>query len=243
MPGSGLAPCGPRHGPRKGRSLARQLALPFEVRPAFGRSAFIVAPPNESAVHFIDRWPEWPVRAAALHGPAGCGKTHLTEVFRAVSGAERIAASALTPGWVAALAADAAAIVEDIDRSPPSRARDEALMMVFERSSGTLLLTGRTRPETWPVVLGDVSSRYAALLGFAMWAPDDALLAALARKLFADRQMAVSDAVVTRMLTALERTPAAVSAFVSEVDRASLAARRPVSARLVSELLDARGRS
>jgi chromosomal replication initiation ATPase DnaA len=71
-----------------------------------------------------------------------------------------------------------------------------------------------------------------------MWAPDDALLTALARKLFADRQLQVPDSVISRMLLKLERTPASVAGFVGELDRKSLAERRPVTERLVVALLD-----
>jgi chromosomal replication initiation ATPase DnaA len=59
----------------------------------------------------------------------------------------------------------------------------------------------------------------------------------LARKLFADRQLSVPDAVVTQMIRALERSPAAVRDFVARTDVAALAAKRPVTLGLIRELL------
>src|ERR1700733_11961573 len=60
-----------------------QLPLDLGFRPALGRADFLIAPCNEAAVAWIDRWPEWPAPALALWGPAGSGKTHLLEGGRA----------------------------------------------------------------------------------------------------------------------------------------------------------------
>lgn len=216
--------------------MARQLALPLEMRAAQGRSDFIVAPCNETAVRFIDRWPDWP-GPAALYGPQGCGKSHLVAAWLAASKGECVPAAQLTRG---ALPAVAAVAIEDVDAAP-SEERDRALLALFERPSGTLLLTGSRAPAEWPTAIADLQSRFAALLAFPMWAPDDALLGGLARKLFADRQLEVPNAVIARMLAALERTPGAVSDFVARADRKALSERRKVTERLVLELLDEEG--
>ncbi|MEE8443775.1 MAG: DNA replication protein, partial [Alphaproteobacteria bacterium] len=74
-----------------------QLPLDLGHRPAMGAADFLVAPCNRDVVAWLDRWPDWPGPALAIHGPAGCGKTHLTHVWRAMSGAvtlERAAPSA-----------------------------------------------------------------------------------------------------------------------------------------------------
>ena len=83
----------------------------------------------------------------------------------------------------------------------------------------------------------DLESRYRSLLAFALWQPDDALLEALARKLFADRQLNAPDAVIAEMLNSLERAPGAVRDFVARADAKALAERRPVNLALVRDLL------
>ena len=63
--------------------------------------------------------------------------------------------------------------------------------------------TRRRRPltdaGTMTVELVLLTPLLFALLAFPLWAPDDELLAAIARKLFNDRQLAVPDAVIERM--------------------------------------------
>lgn len=219
--------------------MASQLPLPLESRPALGREDFIVSPANAAAVGFIDSWPGWPAGIAALHGPSGSGKSHLVAVWREKSGAERVACSELCGDEIAALDPNRPLAIEDVDGAPPSAERDEALFALLERiqMGSQILLTGREPPETWPAVLPDLSSRFTATLAFPLWQPDDALLEALARKLFTDRQLEVSDAVIMRMVRSLERSPAAIRDFVAEADARAMAEKRPVGLALIRALL------
>jgi chromosomal replication initiation ATPase DnaA len=70
--------------------------------------------------------------------------------------------------------------------------------------------------------------------------PDEALLATIARKLFADRQLLVPDAAIAQMLRLLERSPRAIREFIAKVDAVALAEGRPVNLPLVRALLAAR---
>ena len=216
-----------------------QLVLPFGVEPAKGRDAFIVAPCNEQAFRFVESWPDWPARAAALHGPAGSGKSHLLSVWQARSKAMIVAA----PGIDATVIESADAIgVEGMDDTGGDlEARDRALMSLFERRSGTLLLTGRSAPSQWPVALADLRSRFDSLIAFALRMPDDALLAGLVRKYFTDRQLEAGDAIVRRIVTHVERTPEAIAAFIARADAKAMAEKRAVTDRLVTELIEEEG--
>lgn len=213
--------------------MPEQLVLPFEVREARGRADFIVAPCNETAVRFIDRWPDWPVSAAAIYGPRGSGKSHLVQVWLAQSNAARLQGAALGSAPAGPLA------IEQIDATV-SAERDHVLMALLD-DKRSLLLTGESHPAEWRVAVPDLASRLAALPAFPLWAPDDDLLRDIARKLFADRQLQVADAVVARMLTRLPRTPDAIRDFVARLDRFTLAERRTISDRAVNELLDREG--
>jgi len=212
--------------------LPSQLPLPLSSAPALGRADFIVAPANAQAVAFIDSWPNWPAPAAALYGPSGSGKTHLVHAWAEASGARVIEAAALTLGE--AFASGSALAVENVDAGGV----DERALFALFQHQGPLLLTGREPPSAWKTSLPDLASRFASLLAFPVWRPDDALLTALARKLFADRQLAVPDPVIARILRSIERSPAAVRDFIARADAEALAQRRPVTLALVREILD-----
>jgi len=204
-----------------------QLVLPLETRSATGRADFIVAPGNASAVAFIDAFPNWSAPAAVLYGPPASGKSHLAAVWAQKSGAAVIEASALE-----ANIPDGALVVENV---APGVA-EAPLFALIERGA-PLLLTAQTAPADWPVVLPDLVSRTRALLGFALWAPDDTLLMGLAVKLFADRQLAVPESVVSHMIASLERSPGAIRDFIARADAVALAEKRPINLSLIKGLL------
>lgn len=213
-----------------------QLPLPLPTRCSFSRADLIVAPANRQAVLFIDSWPDWPACIAALYGPPGCGKTHLASIWQERAGGQILAAAefvrhVLQPGE--------ACVVEDVDSAEASPARDAALFAALE-SGGWILLTGRTPPATWACTLPDLASRFSSLTALELRAPDETVLAALARKLFSDRQLFVPDTIIAGILRRLDRSPAAIRDFVGELDTAALASGRPVSLALVRDLIAVR---
>lgn len=213
-----------------------QLIFPFEVRSASGREDFLVSPSNEYAVALIDRWPDWPTNQTALYGPSGSGKSHLVQIWQAKANAVVLKASALTRNIVDSTDSTPLA-VEDVDSAPATPQRDQLLFTLLNKSDRPLLLTGHVPPADWPVTLADLASRFRALPAFALWAPDDTLLAGIARKLFTDRQLEVPDTAIMRMIRSLERSPAAIRDFVARADAAALAQHRPINAALIRELL------
>jgi chromosomal replication initiation ATPase DnaA len=223
--------------------LPSQIPLPLEPKTIFTRENFIVSAANADAAAFIESWPSWTVSAAALYGPAGSGKTHFVEVWKMQSGAQSLAAAALSGSAFTRLDRARPVAIEDVDDSVPNPARDAALFHLIDSATlaHPLVLTGHAPPSHWPVTMPDLASRFAALVAFSISAPDDALLAQLAEKLFAERQLSVPQAVVSQMLKALERSPAAVRDFVDRLDERALAEKRPVTAALVRELLAEQG--
>lgn len=204
-----------------------QLVLPLETRSAQGRADFLVASGNERAVAFIDSFPNWPAPAAVLHGPPASGKSHLAAVWAQRADAVIIEAASLESNIP-----DGPLVVENIVADTPQ----PPLFALLERGA-PLLLTSLTPPAQWTFTLPDLVSRSRALLGFALWAPDDALLMGLAVKLFADRQLIVPEAVIGHMIASLERSPGAIRDFVGRADALALAEKKPVNLSLIKSLL------
>ncbi|HEY5346764.1 MAG TPA: hypothetical protein VIJ72_01120 [Rhizomicrobium sp.] len=212
--------------------MVSQLILPLESRAALGRADFLPAPGNEQALAYIDSYPRWAAPAVALYGPTASGKTHLAHVWAAAANAAMVEAAHLNHDWVAGW--NGSAVVEDIDSATGEH--EAALFALMDRGT-PLLLTGQSPPANWPVRLPDLASRFRALLGFGLWAPDDALLGALAAKLFSDLQLTVPEAVIQRMVQSLERSPAAIRDFVERANFRAMAEKRPVNLGLIRDLL------
>ncbi|MCA0201503.1 MAG: hypothetical protein LCH56_11800 [Proteobacteria bacterium] len=215
---------------------AIQLALDLGHRPAFGREDFLVAPGNQDAVEWIDRWPDWPGHVLALFGPAGCGKSHLAQVFALRAQAVAIAAPDLTTDSVGALLGRYKAfLVEEGDACD-----ERALFHLFNgvrESKGTLLLTGREPPARWPTELPDLKSRLSSIPAVPIAPPDDAMMEAVLVKLFSDRQLGVAPDVIAYVLRRIDRSFAAARHLVAIADKESLAGKRPITIPLVKRLI------
>lgn len=219
--------------------MAEQLTFRLPARPALGRGDFFVSPANAAAVDLVSRDDAWPMGKLALAGPAGAGKTHLVHVWATETGATVISAADLPGVDIPALAAAARVAVEDMDRAG-SAAAEEALFHLHNllARDGRLLVTGRTPPAHWPIALPDLRSRLAATATAELAPPDDALLAAVLVKLFADRQIAVAPPVVAYLVPRIDRSFAAAHAIVDRLDQAALSEGRPVTRALAQRLLD-----
>ena len=209
--------------------MPSQLILPIEPASRMTRDDFIVVAGNRHALAFLDGWPDWPMPAAALYGPGASGKTHLARIWAERADAILIDARELRAPIIGA------AVVENCD-SVPDNGHESALFAMLERRT-PLLLTGRAAPSGWPAALPDLASRFRALVGFELGGADEALLLALAVKLFADRQVQVPEAVVTELVQQLERSPAALRDFIARADATALSLQKPINIQLIRGLM------
>lgn len=200
-----------------------------------GREDFLVAPSNADAVRWLDLWPEWPGSGLVVHGPAGCGKSHLASVWRERSGAEVLSAGDVTAAQSGS--APPAMIVEDVDRGIDEPALLHLYNTVMERK-GYVLLTAKSGPSQWDLSLADLRSRVSALPSVAVAPPDDQLLAAVLVKLFADRQLAVGEDVIWYLVARMERSFAVARSLVADLDKAALSEKRRITIPLIKGHLD-----
>ena len=213
-----------------------QLALDLGHRPALNREDFLVAPCNEAAVAWIDRWPDWPAPALALSGPARAGKSHLARIWQAKAGARALPPEALVSDRLPELLGNARAAL--VDRA--DTAAEEPLLHLYNllaERGGHLLIVAREPPSRWAIKLADLRSRLVASPTVAVALPDEDLLGALLVKLFSDRQLSVAREVLAYLVLHLERSFAAADAAVTALDRAALAERRKITVPLARRIL------
>ena len=219
--------------------MAAQLTLHFGHRVAMSAEDFLVSDCNAEAVAWLDRWPDWPAPAVVIHGPAGCGKTHLVQVWRASSGGPVVPArliGRLDP--VTLLGGRPHCAIEGADAGIDELGLLHLYNLLAEQR-GSMLLTAEAPPARWPVRLPDLRSRLLTAPTAGVGRPDDALVAAVIAKLFADRQIQVRQDVLDFFMRRQERSFAAARAFVAALDEASLARSRPITAALARELFAA----
>src|SRR5712672_2982421 len=135
-----------------------QLPLDLRSRPSFARSDFLSSDRNIAAVEQIDQWPDWPLAALVLHGPAGCGKTHLAHLWCERASANLIAGETLTPATLPRLLEEGQCriAIDDAERASERALLDLYNLCVDRR--GGLLITLRQLPGLSEIVLGALRS-------------------------------------------------------------------------------------
>jgi chromosomal replication initiation ATPase DnaA len=224
-------------------TMPQQLPIDYRAAPSFEAAAFVVSTSNAAAFRLLGAWPRWPQPVVVLHGPAGSGKSHLAAIWQAKAEARAIALGDLGVDQVPSLLGDARAVlIEDAAAIAGVPEREQALLHLYNlvlARAGTLLLTAAEPPSLWPIALADLASRLRAGLPVRIDQPDDALLGAVLRKHFADRQLSVGDDVVGAALLRMERSFHAARALAAALDYASLAQKRPITSALLREVLAA----
>ncbi len=215
--------------------MTGQLTFDLGGTEALTRDDFFVSPANALALQTVEGWKDWPGRKLLLIGPEGSGKTHLAQIWATLAGATVINGANLASADLGALAG-ARVVVEDADHIGAAEA---ALFHLHNlvTESGALLLTAATPPRDWGLGLADLASRLQAAPIARLEAPDDALLAAVLVKLFADRQIAVPTNLIPYLVSHMPRSIGAARGLVAALDARALALGRPVTRTLAAEML------
>ena len=205
-----------------------QLPLSFEAKRSYAREDFVPGDSNEAALALIDAWPDWSARVRAIWGPKGSGKTHLARIWQVRAVATPIEARALNGELVARLDAGGAFLIDGADEVRDGKAFFHLLNFV-QQSRGWLLMTGIEAPPRWPTDVPDLHSRLTAVEGAETQMPDDALLARVLLKLFADRQLKLPEALIGFLVPRLQRSFAEAERIVALIDGLALQQKRNIS--------------
>ncbi|HEY4473320.1 MAG TPA: hypothetical protein VGN21_19260 [Stellaceae bacterium] len=214
----------------------RQLVIDLPPRPAHGRADFLVSECNRAALERIERWPDWSGGRLVLYGPQGSGKSHLARLWCAQSGARYVAGRDLASELpLADGALPPAMVVDDAEA-----ASERALLHLYNScaEAGTaLLVVNRNAPAAWPIDLPDLASRLRAMPAVGIDMPDDALLAAVLVKHFADRQLRIAPSVIGYLVPRMERSFAMAASLAARLDELGLAGGRSIGLALARQAL------
>ena len=216
----------------------RQIPLTLAISPSYKRDNFIIGPANERAMQWLNLWPEWPLpyRVLNIFGASGCGKTHISYVFEALSGARRLSGLKDIKGIMGA--DDRHFIMDDFELEA---AYDlEALFHFFNHLGsigGTALLLSQQSAAQMDCPLNDLRSRLRVATCQEITAPDDDFLAQVLQSMFADRQCSAPENVISYMITHMPRNFTSAYHLVAAIDTAALAAKKPVTLGLVKEVI------
>lgn len=216
----------------------RQLPLELGHVAAASRDDLVVGRSNAAAVELVDRWPDWPGPVVVVAGPAGSGKSHLASIWADRAGAVRLSGADLSAARAPDLG-ETPVLIDDADAMPIDEQALFHLINSVRAHDSHLLMTARRFPLAWGVTLPDLASRLRTATTVEIHEPDDALLAAVVTKLFADRQVEVEARVVQFIVRRIERSLDTAIALVERLDRTALERRSRITRALAAEIIAA----
>ncbi|MGH7103463.1 MAG: chromosomal replication initiator DnaA [Acetobacteraceae bacterium] len=209
-----------------------QLALPFTETEEYSEADFLDDPANREAQAWLARPLDWPGGRLCLWGESGVGKSHLLHLWARHTGALIQRGRTLSEAIAPPLGAIA---LDDADLAPEDRLLH---LLNSAREAGlSLLMAAPAAPARWPVSLPDLASRLAATAAVSVGPPADALREVLFARLLSARQLVLAPPLIAWLLTRLPRHPAALAEAAARLDRAGLAAGRPLSRQLAASAL------
>ena len=220
---------------------AQQIPLDLGARSAFSSTDFHIGESNAAAVGWLDRWPQWPAPVLVLQGLPASGKSHLAAVWK-----DRAKASTIKPEELVEASAEElfnrgdALILDGLDPWLGDIAAETTLFHLYnmlKEEQKTMMITMRMPPSQAGFLIPDLASRFRAAPCVAIHPPDDMLLASVLMKLFSDRQLSVSNDVISYLLPRMERSFAAARDVVECADKMALSEKRGISVPLMRKVL------
>ncbi len=209
-----------------------QAAFRFRETTDYFRENFLVSDCNMEAFSWVDKWPDWPSHCLLIYGQAGCGKTHLSHIWREKAGADFIALSDIPQQSAGNY------IIEDIENLSPDY--EEKLFHLYNQTKeegNFLLLTAKNPANRLGLGLPDLISRLNSVPNIAVGQPDDNLLAAVITKHFTDRQLRVKQDVIAYLISRIERSFTAAKDIVDKIDKYAMENRREITIPMVREFM------
>ncbi|WP_375613079.1 DnaA regulatory inactivator HdaA [Bartonella sp. AP153HLJHH] len=221
-----------------------QLSLNFPYDPIFQFEDLVVTESNRMAFQLIDHWPNWSLPIAVLVGKEGSGKTHFSNIWLQKADAFRIQHNEIDQAITMA-SLGRSFLIEDIDAGEINEIELFHLINSIKQANldarqSTLLMTARTLPSAWNLMLNDLKSRLNSVMFVEINQPDDALLTAVAFKLFSDRQLIVHPDTVYYLVSRCERSLFSLKRVIDSVDQLALQRKRKITRSVIAEVLNRR---
>ena len=181
-----------------------------------------------------------------IHGPAGCGKSHLlhaccrqwmTSTLAPVY--VPVGLDSIGPEMVSELDPHGMVCVDDVERISGNLAWEEALLGLYERlqqAGGCLLVAGRYPPGPAGFALADLATRLASGGVWGLHPLDETQLSQAIRLRARLRGLDMPDAVSAYLMRRVRRDPVTLFALLDQIDGEAFIQQRRLTVPFIREM-------
>ena len=228
----------------KTKTFNYQLALPLTLKTLKNRENFLVSECNQSAVKLIDNIDSWKnskrinsIPAILIHGPPGCGKTHISSIFEQQNSC--ITLSSITTKDIR-LAEKGNNFI--IDNFFPGKSFSPEIVMHFLNevtyNSGSVLFLSRFSAFDMQWELDDLNSRLRSIVSCEIKSPDEMLLYSFLAKYADDKKLILTDKQCIYIIERVERSFETIIKIIDNLDRVSLEIKKKLTFDNIQDVID-----
>ena len=228
----------------KTKTFNYQLALPLTLKTLKNRENFLVSECNQSAVKLIDNIDSWKnskrinsIPAILIHGPPGCGKTHISSIFEQQNSC--ITLSSIITKDIR-LAEKGNNFI--IDNFFPGTSFSPEIVMHFLNevtyNSGSVLFLSRFSAFDMQWELDDLNSRLRSIMSCEIKLPDEILLYSFLAKYADDKKLILTDKQCIYIIERVERSFETIIKIIDNLDRVSLEIKKKLTFDNIQDVID-----
>jgi len=218
--------------------MNKQLLFEFNSNKSYLSQDYIVSGCNKDAYNMIKSWPLWGKQAYAnifyIYGSKSCGKTHLCSIWGEKSHSHLLS---LEHDIMEQLANHENFVIEDIEQYLIDEEKILHIFNLIIEMKKYLLITSNQHPSKLNISLADLRSRFNAINAIIIENPDDELLKIMISKLFAERQLRISQDIVKYIINHSNRSLEHICHIIQKLDDISLSSRKHITVKMIKDLL------
>ena len=228
----------------KPKTFNYQLALPLTLKTLKNRDNFIISECNQSAVKLIDNIDLWKnskrinsIPAILIHGPPGCGKTHISSIFEQQNNC--ITLSSIITKDIRLAEKGNNFIIDNF--SPGISFTPEIVMHFLNEvtyNSGSVLFLSRLSAFDMEWKLDDLNSRLRSIMSCEIKLPDEILLYSFLVKYADDKKLILTDKQCIYIIERIERSFETIIKIIDNLDRISLEIKRKLTFDNLQDVID-----
>ena len=214
----------------------KQLIFKFPFKTNYFEEDFYVSTNNFEAYKLIETWPKWSSRFINIFGPAGCGKTHLANIFYKKINSFFINASNLNNDSLSAIKSKECLIIDEFQNN----IEEKLFYSVLNQThlSNQYIIINSLKPiQTFEVKLNDLKSRFSSFVNIGIDLPTDELIKVIISKNFSDKQVKIDSNLLEYILKNIDRSYESIFNLIEKLDNFSLSTGKSINSNLIKKAL------
>ena len=217
-------------------SELNQLLLNLNQKQNFNYNDFYVSESNYYAFQLIDTWPKWEKNIINIFGENGCGKSHLSEIFKNKYKATILDEKELKNETLKKLKIPQNIILENFKNKTDEKLL-YSLFNLVDQDNKFLIINSNLGLMKMNFELIDLKSRINNCIPAEIKIPDDDLIFALILKNLSDKQIKIEKKLIEYIVKRIDRSYRKILEFIYKIDTISLKKKKPINLKTIKEII------